>query len=148
MPSSGGAANVLTDEIIAAARECIGAPFRHQGRSIDTGLDCAGVALHVAHAIGRDAIDVAGYGRSPANGQMESTLDNQPGLSRVADIGARQPGDLLLMRFAREPQHVAVLVGENIVHAYAAAGKCVEHRIDAAWERRIVRVYRFSEVAE
>jgi len=147
MASSGRVDSVIAAEIITAARQCVGTPFRHQGRSLDTGLDCAGVALHVANVVGRDALDVTGYGRAPANGQLESALDIQPGLVRVLDIAARQPGDLLLMRFAREPQHLAVLVGENIVHAYANAGRCVEHRLDDAWSRRIVRVYRFAGVA-
>ena len=137
---------MLSEEIIAAARQCVGVPFRHQGRSLDTGMDCAGVALYVAAAIGCDSLDVSGYGRSPASGHLELTLDSQPDLNRVLDIDARQPGDLLLMRFAREPQHLAVLVGENIIHAYASIGRCVEHRLDLSWARRIVRVYRFVGV--
>ena len=139
---------MLADEIITAARQCLGVPFRHQGRSLDTGMDCAGVALHVAQAIGCDALDVTGYGRSPANGQLEATLDAQPDLYRILDIEDRQPGDLLLMRIKREPQHLAILCGETIVHAYADAGKCAEHVLDRAWARRIVRVYRFVEAPE
>jgi len=139
---------VTASDIIAAARQCLGAPFRHQGRSIETGLDCAGVALHVAQACGCDVLDVTGYGRTPANGQLESTLDQQPHLVRVPDIESRQPGDLLLMRFANEPQHIAVLTGDSVVHAYASVGKCCEHILDNKWARRIVRVYRFAGVTE
>ena len=94
-------------------------------------------------AVGFDMLGHALEGR----GDRVTVTRTDTGLVRVLDIAARQPGDLLLMRFAREPQHLAVLVGENIVHAYANAGRCVEHRLDDAWSRRIVRVYRFAGVA-
>lgn len=133
-------------EIIAAARDCLGTPFRHQGRLLGEALDCAGVAVHVARSVGHEVIEVTGYGRTPANGQLQAVLDAQPCLRLVDShpCGAKaQPGDLLLMRFASEPQHVAILAEGSIIHAYEDAGKCVEHRLSAVWAARIVRVYRF-----
>jgi cell wall-associated NlpC family hydrolase len=134
-------------DIIAAARECIGTPFWHQGRTIGVGLDCAGVAIHVAQRNGIDHFDVAGYGRTPADGQLERTLDDQPGLQRIM-LNNRKPGDLLLMRFASDPQHVAICAGDTIIHAYESVGACCEHRLSSMWAARIVRVYRFVEVEE
>ena len=131
-----------SDDIIAAARQCLGTPFRHQGRLLAFGLDCAGVAIHVARQIDAGVIDVSGYGRTPANGQLERSLDSQPCLERVANHD-RAAGDLLLMRFASDPQHLAIFAGETIIHAYEAAGICCEHRLSGLWESRIVRVYRF-----
>jgi|JI10StandDraft_1071094.scaffolds.fasta_scaffold83140_2 cell wall-associated NlpC family hydrolase len=139
-------------EIIAAARECLGAPWRHQGRSLDTGLDCAGLVVHVAAVVGCEVIDISGYGRSPAGGQIEALLDAQPCLLRVLDIDERQPGDVLLMQFAgvSEPQHLAILCeDELLVHAWATVRKVTEHRADAAWLAKvasIMRVYRFAEI--
>lgn len=136
----------ITD-ILAAARACVGTPFRHQGRLPGIGLDCAGVVIEVARAVGASPIDVSGYGRVPVNGQLEAALDAQPDLERV-DRDDRQPGDILLMRFAGEPQHLAVLTGAGtIIHSYEAPGRCCEHDLTAAWAARIVRVYRFREVA-
>ena len=134
------------DEIIAAARECLDTPFRHQGRLIGIGIDCAGVAIHVAQSIGAECFDVDGYGTVPANGELERALDAQPCLQQV-DLADRQAGDLLLMRFAAEPQHLAICAGDTIVHAYEAVGKCCEHRLSSVWESRIVRVYRFEGIA-
>jgi hypothetical protein len=74
------AAEMTADDIIAAARQCLGTPFRHQGRLLSFGLDCAGVAIHVARQIGVGHLDVSGYGRTPANGQLERSLDS-PALS-------------------------------------------------------------------
>ena len=137
---------MTADDILAAARQCLGTKFRHQGRLIAFGLDCAGVAIHVARQIGAGHLDVSGYGRTPAHGQLEQSLDSQPCLERVF-LEDRKPGDLLLMRFASEPQHLAICAGETIIHAYEAAGLCCEHRLSSLWAARIVRVYRFRGVA-
>jgi NlpC/P60 family putative phage cell wall peptidase len=138
---------MTADDIIAAARACLGTPFRHQGRLPGIGLDCAGVAIEVARAIGCSALDVSGYGRTPAAGQLEAALDAQPDLVRVADIADRQPGDLLLLRFTGEPQHLAILTDvDTMIHSYEAVGRCCEHLVTPAWANRIVRVYRFSGV--
>lgn len=134
------------DAIIAAARQCIGTPFRHQGRLPGEGIDCAGVALHIAAQIGVRTFDVPGYGRTPVNGLLEQSMDAQPCLQRQA-LADRQAGDLLLMRFASDPQHIAICAGGTIVHAYESAGQCCEHDLSSLWEGRIVRVYRFIEAA-
>ena len=130
------------DDILTAARQCLGTPFRHQGRLVAFGLDCAGVAIHVAREIGAGVIDVSGYGRTPAHGQLERSLDSQPCLERVF-LEDRQAGDLLPLLFAGDPQHIAICAGETSIHAYEAAGKCCEHRINSLLEALIVRVYRF-----
>ncbi len=133
---------MTADDILNHARQCLGTPFRHQGRMVGFGLDCAGVAIHVARQIGGGHLDVSGYGRTPADGQLERSLDAQPCLERVA-LGHRQAGDLLLMRFASDPQHLAICAGETIIHAYEHVGQCCEHRLSSMWAARIVRVYRF-----
>ena len=138
---------MTADEIIAAARACIGTPFLHQGRQPGVGLDCAGVAVHVAGALGCELIDQAGYGRQPAHGMLEAMLDAQPCLQGVTDDAA-QAGDVLLMRFKGEPQHLAILAGETMIHAWEAPGLCCEHAIDAKWRARVVRAYRFIGVGE
>ena len=137
---------MTADDILTAARQCIGMPFRHQGRMLGCGLDCAGVAIHVARQIGVGHFDVSGYGRTPANGQLEQSLDSQPCLERVM-LNDHQPGDLLLMRFASDPQHLAILTDQQtIIHAYESVGICCEHRLSSMWAARIVRVYRFRGI--
>lgn len=132
-------------EIIAAARDAIGTPFRHQGRVSGKALDCAGLVIHVAKAIGADYIDSCGYSRRPANGLLELALDDQPCLERVP-LSDRQPGDVLLMRFTGDPQHLGICAGENIIHSYSSVGAVCEHRLDDVWATRIVRVYRFRGI--
>lgn len=132
------------DDIISAARECVGTPFVHQGRINGMALDCAGVIVHVARTLGFEPVEPAGYARSPSNGALESAADAQQYLTRVTN---RQPGDVLMMRFTGEPQHVGIFTGENIIHSYERVGKVVEHRLDDKWAARIVRVYRFVGIA-
>lgn len=129
-------------EIIAAARAAIGTPFVHQGRAVGVGLDCAGLVIHVARTIGAEHVDSSGYARHPSQGLLEAALADQPCLERVA-LAERQAGDVLLMRFAGDPQHLGIFSGDSVIHSYAKVGQVCEHRLDEAWERRIVQVYRF-----
>lgn len=105
-------------------------------------LDCAGLLVAVAQSIGAEYRDVAGYGQNPSGGLLESALDDQPCLERVASAD-RAPGDILLMRFDGDPQHLAIFTGETIIHAYSKVGQVCEHRLASVWAARIVRVYRF-----
>ena len=131
--------------IIAAAREFLGTPFRHLGRLPGKALDCAGLAVSVALALGLEVDDREAYGKTPANGLLEAMLDVQPGLRRV--FRAPQAGDLLLMRFNGDPQHLAICAGETIIHAWQTVGKVVEHRFTDLWQSRVVRVYEFVEAS-
>ena len=90
---------MTADDIVAAARACIGTPFAHQGRVVGVALDCAGVAVHAVRAAGVDVLDFAGYGRTPNKGRLAAAMDAQPMLERVPDIADRAAGDILLMRF-------------------------------------------------
>lgn len=135
--------------IVAAARAELGTPFRHQGRIPGKALDCAGLVVAVAAALGADYVDQQGYSRHPSDGLLESALDAQPCLERVA-LADMQPGDVLLMRFAGDPQHLAIHAGfsdsgqsETIIHAEIRARKVCEHRLSDEWRGCIVRVYRF-----
>lgn len=133
---------MTADDIVAAARDCIGTPFQHQGRVLGVGMDCAGVAIHAVRAGGVEVLDVPGYGRTPNKGRLAAAMGAQPMLERVYAVSDRAAGDILLMRFLGEPQHVGVCTGDGIVHAYEAVGGCCEHHICSKWAARIVRVYR------
>jgi len=132
------------DEVIAFARSCVGTPFVHQGRSPGVGLDCAGLGIVSAKAAGIFIKDFSGYPRTPFDGMLKKMFDEQKNLIRV-DASDLSPGDILLMRFSSQPQHVAIMSNDGyIIHAYQNIGKVVEHRLDANWRRKIVAVYRLS----
>jgi len=133
---------MTAEDVVAAARECLGTPFAHQGRVVGVGLDCAGLAVHAVRAAGIDVLDFAGYGRTPNRGHLAAAMDAQPMLERVDSMADRAAGDILLMRFLGEPQHVGICTGAGIIHAYEAVGMCCEHDLCSKWVKRIVRVYR------
>lgn len=133
---------MIADDIIAAARECLETPFQHQGRLVGRALDCAGVLCHIVSRLGLHYSAPTNYPRTPYKGQLEATLDAQPFLERVLAENM-QPGDVLVMRFKTDPQHLAIWTGETIIHAYEASEKCCEHVMDDKWRARVVRVYRF-----
>jgi NlpC/P60 family putative phage cell wall peptidase len=133
----------VTEAIVRAARACLETPFVHQGRLPGVGLDCIGLLVAVARAIGYPHQDRDGYGRLPAQGLLESTLSSH--LDEVPR-SMLQPGDVLAFRFRRDPQHVGILTGDNtLIHAYQQAGKCVEHGYDDEWRRRLVSAWRWRE---
>lgn len=136
------------DDVIAAVREVEGTPFRHQGRVPCLGLDCAGVLVHCFQRLGLPFQDRLDYPRTPFDGQLEGILDSQPSLRRI-DKAELDRGDVLCMRMARDPQHIAIYFGlidghPYICHGSSEHGKVAIHRLDELWGARIVRVYRFE----
>lgn len=128
-------------QFITAAREWVGTPFKHQGRHKGVGVDCIGVVYCTGRDMGIvDPAVMVPYARSPDGELLPDILDTN--MQRVHKL---QPGDVLLFKFITEPQHVAVYTGRNIIHAYAKIGKCIEHRYDKFWSRRLVDAYRFKE---
>jgi NlpC/P60 family putative phage cell wall peptidase len=132
------------DRLVAVARQWLGTPFRHQGRQPGRGLDCVGLVVCAARHCGLADYDVTDYPRLPQGDALAGHL-RAAGLVAV-DPRAALPGDVLLMRFTREAQHVALVTDGGILHAHEQVGRVVEHRLDESWRRRIVAVYRFAEV--
>lgn len=134
------------ENVIDAARLAIGTPFRHQGRTVGVGLDCAGLLAHVCAALDQPVIEQPGYARRPSGGLLESALDSQPSIVRV--LGKPQSGDFVLMKFETDkaPSHLGVVSGKTLIHSWAVARKVCEHDFDSEWQRRVVRVYRFKEM--
>lgn len=133
---------MLRSEISAAALAMVGTPFHAQGRLPSVGLDCIGVVVCLARAFGLPHTDIAAYPMRP-NGMLRPLLDAQ--LVRVHR--APQEGDVLLMSFAGEPHHVAVMVdGGRIVHAYATVRRCVAQSYSDHWREKVRAVYQFPGV--
>jgi cell wall-associated NlpC family hydrolase len=130
-------------DVVAAARAYLGVPFRHQGRTPPLALDCAGLFVMVCRDLGLPVIDEQGYGRNPYKGLLEQCIERQPFLHRVPRDEMRE-GDVLLMKFDGDPQHIAIHAGYSMIHAYEHVGKVVEHRLAGVWRARVVSVYRFE----
>lgn len=67
------------------------------------------------------------------------------GAVMVNDIRA---GDLLVFRYDRQPQHVALATSATtMIHSFAPAGRVVETSIGPYWQRRLLACYRVFEEA-
>jgi NlpC/P60 family putative phage cell wall peptidase len=148
-------ADVTRQAVVDAARGWRGTRYQHQARLRGRAVDCIGLIIGVAQELGLlppgfDPAAFANYGREPDPAILLGACDQF--LDRIARAQAG-PGDILVLRFAgagsypTPPQHFALVTEPGyMVHAYAAARRVVEHRIDAAWEARIVRCYRLRGV--
>ena len=134
---------MTADEIVSAARAEIGTPFMHQGRIPGKALDCAGLAVVVAGKWFAVA-EPRAYGRSPHLGLLQEWVEAQDFLEPT---GKPEAGGLMLMRFGKEPQHLAICAGETMIHSYGSVGKVVEHNFSPVWRARVVKSYKFKAMA-
>lgn len=131
--------------LITEARTWLGTPFHHQGRTPGRAADCAAIVVCPAQAVGIKAQDVPVYSHQPG-GLLRQMIERQMLAVPRDDI---RPGDVLLMKYDL-PQHLALVTGIaplRILHAHAHARKTVEHEVDTHMAQRIVRVYRYRELA-
>lgn len=132
----------LRREIVALARKALGTPYRHQGRQPGRGLDCAGLVLSIGHDLGLTSFDLTNYPRLPQGDRLVD-LARQAEFSEVDEA---LPGDVYCLRLVTHPQHLAIVSERGIIHACQRRGRVIEHRLDAAWRRRIVSTFRYPEV--
>lgn len=127
-------------QVIETARSFLGCRWHHQGRS-RAGIDCVGLVIKTGHALGLSDFDITDYSRQPDPVRMRALLGEHMDTIAAADA---KPGDVLLMRFEKEPQHVAIVTDIGIIHAYAQVRRVTEHRLDSIWRARIVGAYQFK----
>ena len=119
-------------EVVAEARSWLGTPWVHQHRRKGVAVDCAGLVIGVARALGLVVaeFDIGGYARRP-NGTMVSTCDKHMTRVEQADM---QPGDVLVVAIEKEAQHIGILGdyrhgGLSLIHAASNPGRVVEARL-------------------
>lgn len=145
-------------QVVEAARAWLGTRWQHQGRVRGVGCDCAGLVLEVSRALELHTAEqlaeveaaVAGYSRQP-DGRLRGLCER---LLHETTPELMQPGDVLLMRTERDPQHLGIAgpypaPGEmSLIHASALHRKVVEHRLDAVWRRAVVGVFVLPGVTD
>lgn len=141
--------------IVEAARELLGAPFLHQGRSA-RGLDCVGLLVLVARRLGLRYRDSTTYGRCPNPRQLTDALsascvrvDDPALVSPPEEIWKQaRPGDVVAFWIARAglPQHVAIRTERGMLHTWANVRRVVEHGMTDHWRERVHSVWRYQQV--
>lgn len=123
--------------LVEAARGYLGVPWRHQGRS-RLGVDCAGLIVLACRDAGIPVTDLKAYTRHPWRDGLVRVLSEN--FTRVD--GPAQPGDILLFRYTREPQHLAIATDRGMIHSHLGAPGVVEHDLDKFWADRLLGVYQ------
>jgi NlpC/P60 family putative phage cell wall peptidase len=144
---------MIRQQIVTEARSWIGTPFRHQARLKGVGVDCAGLLIGVARALELvpDWFDVTGYARLSDGQSLIDTSETH--MTRI-DRETMQPGDVIVIRWGKWPQHFAILGdycygGLSMIHAYCTPdgkGKVMEHRLAPHLLDRLVAVYAMPGV--
>lgn len=124
------------------ARSMLGTPFLHQGRMPGIGLDCIGLILVTARRLGLADFDFDVYPRQPSGDRLVRAAR----AAGLVETARPAPGDVLCLRFERDPQHLGFRTERGILHASERAGGVVEHRMDALWRARIVTAFRFEGI--
>lgn len=136
---------MTADDIVREARSWKGTPYQHQASIKGVACDCIGLLVGVARELGMPEADAFlaspfhAYSKSPEPAALRSAVAMF--LDPIIDP---LPGDILLLRFEVEPQHFGILsTPDYMVHAWAMSGKCVEHRLDERWRKRIISAFRY-----
>lgn len=136
------------EQIVATARDWIGTPWRHQGRT-RLGVDCVGLVVMVARDLGLSDYDWNAYSRRAHGG---SFLPHFEANARNVGLARARPGDMLVFADASYPCHVGVLShfrGEpHVIHALATLKKVWETPYAGEWERKARFAFAFPGVED
>lgn len=138
------------ERIVAAAREWIGTPYRHQASVQGIGTDCLGLVRGIWRALLGDEPEIV-----PAYTPHWGEARNEDLLIAKADqwLRAQRPdvhveGGVILFRMRSQgpAKHMAIAARRNgsptFIHAYT--GHCVvETELTPPWQRKIVARYAF-----
>jgi cell wall-associated NlpC family hydrolase len=125
----------------AHAREWLGVPWRHLGRT-RAGVDCIGLVLLSCAAAGVTIPDPAPYAREPQGALLAREILHH------ADRAPIEPGAVLLFRMGVYAGHVGIASlhpdrGElSVIHAYAPHRVVVEQVLDEPLRKALVGAYR------
>jgi cell wall-associated NlpC family hydrolase len=137
------------EEFVGAARELLGVPFQHQGRT-KAGTDCVGVVLWAGKCTGLipTAFELPAYTLPPAPHLFDEYLpkfaDKVEGERRLGDIVvlAAKPGG--------KPRHLGIVSERGLVwmDRTASVGRVSECRLDSQMAACIVGVWRMRGLTE
>ncbi len=139
-------------EIVIAARDWLGTPYRHQASRKGVGTDCLGLLRGVwREMLGDEPERAPPYTPDWAEAYGEDTmLDAARRHLTEIPVGEAKAGDILLFRMGMgvPAKHCAIITGpEKIIHAYWGRS-VVETRLVPWWQRRIAAAFAFPDIED
>ncbi|MEL8056088.1 MAG: NlpC/P60 family protein [Pseudomonadota bacterium] len=138
------------EEIVEAARDWIGTPYRHQASRKGVGTDCLGLLRGVwRELIGVEPETIPPYSPDWAEALGQETL-LETARRYMVEIapGDAVAGDVLLFRMGlgHPAKHCAIISEPGrIIHAYWGRSVC-ETRLVPWWTRRIAAAFSFPDL--
>lgn len=142
------AAAVTRADVVAAGRTWVDTPYRHQARLREVGVDCIGLEIGVARALGLVApeFDITGYARTPDGSSLMLLAELH--MVRVPEPAVLVPGMVIVVAIDADPQHFGILGDHrhgvlSIIHANAKADppRVVETRLMFTSTMRLVAAF-------
>ncbi|HHB83595.1 MAG TPA: peptidase [Devosia sp.] len=132
--------------VVAAAREWLGTPYRHQCTQQGIGCDCLGLVRGVWRRIlGEEPFCVPPYAQFGKDPGGASLLLNAAQNMLVPLNGALMPGAVVLFQIHKKipPRHCGILIDKGrFIHAQERLG-VIELALDKRWQRRVHSTYAF-----
>lgn len=137
-------------DVVSEARSWLETRWVHMHRSKGVAVDCAGLVIGVARALGLVSadFDVSGYPRVPDGTLLDRCREFMTPVSQ----SAMQPGDVLVVATDKEPAHMGILGdyrhgGLSLIHAANGRG-VVEHRLMFARNLRFKAAFVLPGLAD
>ena len=134
-------------EIVGAAREFIGVPWRRHGRN-KHGLDCGGLVFAIAERLGVPVGDLPVADRGWPDGFLLRHFARYGTERSAGDLLA--PGALAIFMDAGKARHTGIIAGSagewSLVHANARVRRVVEERLSQEWRARLLTAFDFQRV--
>lgn len=141
---------VPRDVVVATARTYLNTPFHHQARLKGVGIDCVGLIICTAKELGLvpPTFDVKGYPAVPDGHSFMHLV--QKYMVEIDRVDAQQ-GDVMVMRYDADPQHMAFLSPHRhgnlgIIHAASNEGRVIETRLMFSEYMKFVGTFRIPGV--
>lgn len=131
--------------IVAEARTWLGVRWHHQGRDRG-GIDCGGLVVVVARALGISDYDIAGYRREPPT-QTDFLSHFERNMRRITQP---YPGSVGVFRHETTVIHCGIFSSKygsvHLIEANAACRKVVESALPKEQGALLVGVFDFPGV--
>jgi len=133
---------ITPDQVVSQAQSWLGTPWHHQARLKGVGVDCIGLIVGVCEELGIPVQDSHEYSRFPDGYHLAKELERQ----LIKKHSEPTPGDIMLFRISRMPQHCAICTPTGLIHAHQGVMQVVETAMPNHWNTHLIGVYQLPGV--
>jgi cell wall-associated NlpC family hydrolase len=135
--------------VISEAKKWVGVPYRHLGKSKESGVDCIGLITEVSKVFGLSLKAPEAYSDHPSGDMLlrHANAQLKPVAQGTESKNHLKTGTIMMLWTfsAKEPQHFGWYDDTEgrpmIIHAFAKENRVCHHGMDNFWIKRLVAVY-------